>query len=64
MTTSNSNGNGNGNGNGKRTLPTVTADPVANLPAIDGFPASDKVYVVAPAAPGMARSGWSRSRRR
>src|SRR5262245_53545241 len=40
-----SDSNGNGNGNGKRTLPTVTSDPVANLPAIDGFPASQKVYV-------------------
>ncbi|MGE3459952.1 MAG: phosphomethylpyrimidine synthase ThiC, partial [Kofleriaceae bacterium] len=37
--------NGNGNGTGKRSLPTVTTDPVANLPAIDGFPASEKVYV-------------------
>ncbi|MGE3542463.1 MAG: phosphomethylpyrimidine synthase ThiC [Kofleriaceae bacterium] len=42
MTNSNS---GNGDGNTKRTLPTVTSDPVANLPAIDGFPASEKVYV-------------------
>src|SRR5882672_8748039 len=37
--------NGDGNGNGKRTLAQVGADPVANLPAIDGFPASEKVYV-------------------
>src|SRR5215208_7035547 len=35
----------NGNGSGKRTLPQVTADPVANLPAIEGFPASEKVFV-------------------
>ncbi|HWU85657.1 MAG TPA: phosphomethylpyrimidine synthase ThiC [Kofleriaceae bacterium] len=54
-----SNGNGNGNGNGssngndngssnggKRSLRQVSAtDPVANLPAIEGFPASEKVYV-------------------
>src|SRR5215467_243718 len=48
--TSNGNGNGNGhngndNGNGKRSLPQAGADPVANLPAIEGFPASEKVYV-------------------
>jgi phosphomethylpyrimidine synthase len=47
---SSSNGNGNGNdgstGNGKRSLPQVSAaDPVANLPAIEGFPASEKVLV-------------------
>jgi phosphomethylpyrimidine synthase len=42
----NGNGNGNGNGtNGKRSLPQAGADPVANLPAIEGFPASEKVYV-------------------
>jgi len=29
--------NGNGNGNGKRALPQVGADPVADLPAIEGF---------------------------
>src|ERR1041385_1972248 len=45
-----SNGNGNGhdgsnNGNGKRSLPQAGADPVADLPKIDGFPASEKVYV-------------------
>ena len=41
-----SNGNGNGNGNGgKRSLPTVTTDPVANLIPIDAFPASEKVFV-------------------
>ncbi|MEJ7601287.1 MAG: phosphomethylpyrimidine synthase ThiC [Kofleriaceae bacterium] len=39
------NGNGNGNGNGKRSLPTVTKDPVANLPGMEGFPASEKVFV-------------------
>src|SRR5690349_20813035 len=39
------NDNGNGSGNGKRTLPQVGPDPVANQPAIDGFPASEKVYV-------------------
>src|SRR4051812_11041383 len=39
--------NGNGdNGNGKRrSLAQVGADPVADLPAIDGFPASEKIYV-------------------
>src|SRR5947209_20268399 len=36
---------GNGNGNGKRSLPQAGADPVANLPVIEGFPASEKVYV-------------------
>src|SRR5262245_4438534 len=30
--------------NGKR-LPMAGADPVANVPAIDGFPASEKVYI-------------------
>ncbi len=41
-----SNGNGkNGNGNGKRSLPQAGADPVANLPVMDGFPASEKIYV-------------------
>ncbi|HZJ66110.1 MAG TPA: phosphomethylpyrimidine synthase ThiC, partial [Kofleriaceae bacterium] len=43
------NGDGNGNGNGKRSLqrslPQAGVDPVANLPAIEGFPASEKVYV-------------------
>src|SRR5215510_11911672 len=39
------NGSKNGNGNGKRSLPQAGADPVADLPAIDGFPASEKVYV-------------------
>src|ERR1044071_5625591 len=35
-----------GNGNGKRTrLPQAGADPVADLPAIDGFPASEKAAV-------------------
>src|SRR5499427_7567071 len=43
--TSNGNGSKNGNGNGKRSLPQVTADPVANLPAIEGFPASEKVFI-------------------
>src|SRR6185369_3189210 len=39
-------GDEDGNGNGKRTrLPQAGADPVADLPAIDGFPASEKVYV-------------------
>jgi phosphomethylpyrimidine synthase len=42
MTTTN--GNGNGNGNGKRSLPQVS-DAVAAVPAIEGFPASHKVYV-------------------
>src|SRR5215210_9212860 len=36
--------NGNGNGNGKR-LPQVTSDPVANVPAISDFPASEKIFV-------------------
>src|SRR3954471_18348506 len=45
MSTDGSNGNGNGNGNGKRSLPQAGADPVANLPTIDGFPASEKIYV-------------------
>ena len=50
-----SHGNGHngedGNGNDKRarspraSLPRAGADPVADLPAIDGFPASEKVYV-------------------
>src|SRR5689334_206628 len=48
-----SNGNGNGNGGtstsgngGKRSLRQVSAaDPVADLPAIEGFPASEKVFV-------------------
>src|SRR5512144_2566147 len=39
------NGNGNGNGNGKKSLKQVGPDPIANLPTIDGFPASEKVYV-------------------
>jgi phosphomethylpyrimidine synthase len=46
--TSNGNGNGqdgNKNGNGKRSLPQAGADPVANLPAMEGFPASEKVHV-------------------
>src|SRR5262249_29719186 len=30
---------------GKRSLPQAGEDPVADLPAIDGFPASEKVYV-------------------
>ena len=34
-----------GNGNGKRPLPQITNDPVANLPVIAGFPASEKIYV-------------------
>jgi phosphomethylpyrimidine synthase len=38
---------GNGNGSGKRSLAQVGADPVANVPAIEGFPASQKVYVEA-----------------
>ncbi len=29
----------------KRTLPTVTTDPVADVPPVEGFPASEKVYV-------------------
>ncbi len=39
--------NGNGNGNGKRSLKQVGPDPVANLPVMEGFPASEKVYVEA-----------------
>src|SRR5256885_15109419 len=41
-------GDGEGGGGGARTrrpLPQAGADPVADLPAIEGFPASDKVYV-------------------
>jgi phosphomethylpyrimidine synthase len=41
------NGNGNGNGNGKKSLKQVGPDPVANLPVMEGFPASEKVYVEA-----------------
>ena len=38
-------GNGNGDG-GKRSLPQVSGpDPVANLPAIESFPASEKVFI-------------------
>jgi phosphomethylpyrimidine synthase len=37
--------NGNGNGNGKKSLKQVGPDPVANLPVMEGFPASEKVYV-------------------
>src|SRR5215510_3244371 len=52
MSTNGDHGN-NGNGNGKqsqprslpRSLPQAGVDPVANLPAIEGFPASEKVYV-------------------
>jgi phosphomethylpyrimidine synthase len=36
---------GNGNGNEKRSLPQAGVDPVANLPTIEGFPSSEKVYV-------------------
>src|SRR5215468_1063292 len=39
-----SNGNGNGK-QAKRSLPQAGADPVADLPVIDGFPASEKVYI-------------------
>ena len=39
--------NGNGNGNGKKSLKQVGPDPVANLPVMEGFPASEKVYVEA-----------------
>ena len=39
--------NGNGTNGNKRSLPQVGEDPVANLPSIDGFPASEKVYVEA-----------------
>ena len=44
-TISNGNGNGNGSGNAKKSLKQVGPDPIANLPAIDGFPASEKIYV-------------------
>jgi phosphomethylpyrimidine synthase len=33
------------NGNGKRSLLQAGVDPVANLPVIEGFPSSEKVYV-------------------
>jgi len=39
--------NGNGTNGNKRSLPQLGEDPVANLPAIDGFPASEKIYVEA-----------------
>jgi phosphomethylpyrimidine synthase len=39
------NGNGTDGTHGKRSLAQVGADPVANLPAIEGFPASEKIYV-------------------
>ena len=42
---SNGNGNGQDNGNGKRSLAQVGPDPVADLPVIAGFPASEKIYV-------------------
>src|SRR3954470_14418545 len=45
MTSNGNDHNGSNNGNGKRSLPQAGADPVANLPAIDGFPASEKIYV-------------------
>ena len=45
MSTNGHDNGSNGNGNGKRSLQQVGADPVANLPTIDGFPASEKVYV-------------------
>jgi phosphomethylpyrimidine synthase len=51
------NGNGNGNGNGgngngqgnakTRSLPVAGADPIAGLPTIEGFPASERVFVEA-----------------
>ncbi|MDQ3370630.1 MAG: phosphomethylpyrimidine synthase ThiC [Myxococcota bacterium] len=49
MSDSGSTGNDprNGGNGGKRTLPQLGPDPVANLPAIEGFPASEKVYVEA-----------------
>src|SRR5262249_49585909 len=40
------NGNGGNGRGGKRPLPQGSADdPVANLPAIEGFPASEQVFV-------------------
>src|ERR1043165_4278827 len=44
---SHGNGHNGEDGNGKRarSLPQAGADPVADLPAIEGFPASEKVYV-------------------
>jgi len=37
----------NGNGNGKKSLKQVGPDPVANLPVMEGFPSSEKIYVEA-----------------
>ena len=55
MSGNGSNGNGHGNGHsandndngngGKRTLTMAGADPVAELGAVEGFPASEKVHV-------------------
>src|SRR3954465_8237929 len=45
MTSNGNDHNGSNNGNGKRSLPQAGAHPVADLPAIEGFPASEKVYV-------------------
>ena len=53
MSSDGSNGNGNGTtgdgatSTGKRSLRQVGADPVANLPPMEGFPASEKVFVEA-----------------
>jgi phosphomethylpyrimidine synthase len=36
----------NENGNGKKSLPLVPViDPVANLPAMEGFPSSEKIHI-------------------
>src|SRR5262245_11606498 len=43
-TQSSSGASANG-GNGKRSLPQAGADPVGDLPVIEGFPASEKIYV-------------------
>jgi phosphomethylpyrimidine synthase len=39
------NGSGKSNGNGKRTLPTVTSDPVEGLAPLPELPASERVYL-------------------
>ena len=46
--TNNGNGNGGTSDNGKKSLSQVTGpDPIEGLPAMTGFPASEKVYVEA-----------------
>src|SRR5665647_2438869 len=47
----------NDNGNGKRSLPQLGEDPVANLPVMAGFRASEKVYVEADGLDGDLLGG-------